>query len=502
MRPAVGGKAKLPESYRASANVFRLTRFRRGNALLTRYRVALFCVAAALAVTLPTLRNGFAIDDVYVFLDQPAAHNLRNVPQFFAGGWGMGTTSAQERALNTRYYRPLPTTLGALEYTLFGLRPAGYHATSALLHAATAALVALLLWQLSGGAVVATLLGGLLFAVHPVQCEAFCAACYQTTLLAGLFSVLTLLVFARVLERGPRLGLLCALAVCLLLALLSKEEAFAVPLFVVAWAVILRPPAWRRALWPSLLAMLVPLGGVLALRQTFLVSSKVTYFADEPASVVVLTMVRVVAFYAELLLAPLRLCPFYDWFIIGYERGFSFAVATGAAILGAALLAFALCLRRAPLIALALAWFFLGLAPVSQVVPIIVVAADRFLYIPMLGWALLVGFLIDRGWQRAQSAGRTLVVAAAVGLLFLAYLARTFARVPDWQNDETLNLATAAAFPETPTPFLNLATYYERFERNPAKALQALEKAQQRAPGWRPALERADALQATAPQGK
>ena len=469
----------MPESFRATANVFRLTRFRRGNALLTRYRIALLCVAAALAVTLPTLRNGFAID----------------------GGWGMGTTSAQERALNTRYYRPLPTTLGALEYTLFGLRPAGYHATSALLHAATAALLALLLWQLTGGAAVATLLGGLLFAIHPVQCEAFCAACYQTTLLAGFFSVLTLLVFARVLERGPRFGLLCALAVCLLLALLSKEEAFAVPLLIVAWAAILRPPAWWRALWPSLLAMLVPLGLVLALRHALLVPSRVTYFADEPARVVGLTMVRVVEFYGELLV-PLRLCPFYDWFIIGYETGLSLAVATGAAILCAALLAFVFCLRRAPRIALALAWFFLGLGPVSQIIPIIVVAADRFLYLPMMGWALLVGCLLDRGWQWARFAGHTRAVAATIGLVFLAYAARTFARVTDWQSDEMLNLASAAAFPETPVPLLNLATYYERFEQNPAKALQALAEAQRRAPGWRPALERARALQATAVQGQ
>jgi protein O-mannosyl-transferase len=470
--------------------------------MLTQIRIVLLCAAAALLVSLPTLRNGFAIDDVYVFIDQPATHSLRNVPRFFAGGWGMGSTNAQERALNTRYYRPLPTTLGALEYALFGLHPAGYHATSAFLHAATAVFLALLLWQLTSGAAVATLLGGLLFAIHPVQCEAFCAACYQTTLLAGLFTVLTLLVFARVFERGPRLGLLCALALCLLSALLSKEEAFAVPLLIVAWAAILRPPAWWRALRPSLLAMLVPLGVVLVLRHSFLVPSKITYFADESASVVALTMVRVVALYGELLLAPLRLCPFYDWFIIGYETGLSFLVATGAAILCASGLVFVYCLRRAPLISLALAWFLLGLAPVSQIVPIIVVAADRFLYLPMMGWALLVGCVLDLAWQWARTVGRTRLVAAAILLLFTTYVARTFARLPDWQSDETLNLATAAAFPETPTPFLNLASYYERFERNPAKAFQALEEAQRRAPGWRPALERARALQVTAPQGK
>ena len=190
---------------------------------LSQTRAALLCAVAALAVSLPAMRNGFAIDDITVFVEQPSTHSLRNIPQFFGRGWGMGTTNQQSLAMNTRYYRPLPTTLGALEYAVFGLRPAGFHLTSALLHATTTALACLLLWQLTAGNALASLLGGLLFAVHPVQSEAFCAACYQTTLLAGLFSALALVGFGRVLQRGPRPKLLAIIGVALLLGLLSKE---------------------------------------------------------------------------------------------------------------------------------------------------------------------------------------------------------------------------------------------------------------------------------------
>ena len=464
------------------------------DSMLTRTRIALLCAAAALAVSLPTLRNGFAIDDIYVFVDQPAAHSLRNTPNFFARGWAMGSTNAQERALSTRYYRPLPTTLGALEYTLFGLRPAGYHLTSALLHAGTAALVALLLWQLTGGLAVTTLLGGLLFAIHPVQSEAFCAACYQTTLLAGFFGTLALVAFGGIVARGPRLGLLFGLGGSLLCALVSKEESFAIPFLTMAWLILLRPPGWRRVLWTSGIALGIPVIAVLLLRHAFLEPSRVTYFADEPARVVVLTMVRVAGFYLELLVAPLQFSPFYDWWIIGYETGLSLGVVTGAVVLGLAAGAALVSVRRAPLVALAIAWILLGLAPVSQVIPIIVVAADRFLYMPMIGWSLLVGLLITRALQRARDAGWSRLPVIAVVLLFVAYGVRTLARVPDWRNDETLNLATAEAFPETPAPFLNLATYYERTENNPTKALDALAEAERRAPGWRPARERAARL--------
>jgi hypothetical protein len=54
-----------------------------------------------------------------------------------------------------------------------------------------------------------------------------------------------------------------------------------------------------------------------------------------------------------------------------------------------------------------IAWVLLGLGPVSQVIPIIVVAAERFLYLPMLGWALLMGLLLERGLVRARRAGWT-----------------------------------------------------------------------------------------------
>jgi hypothetical protein len=461
---------------------------------LSRRRIALLGALAALAVSLPTLRNGFAIDDITVFVEQPSTHSLRNIPQFFGRGWGMGTTNQQSLAMNTRYYRPLPTTLGALEYAVFGLRPAGFHLTSALLHATTTALACLLLWQLTAGNALASLLGGLLFAVHPVQSEAFCAACYQTTLLAGLFSTLALLGFGRVLQRGPRTGPLVLIGVSLLLGLLSKEECFAVPLLALAWALVLRPAGWRRALLVSLLVMGISCAAVLALRSAFLTPSKLVYFPPDRPVWVALTMVRVAALYLELLLMPLRLCPFYDWFIIGYETGPSFGVVVGAAVLGLCLALVILGVRRFPALALGLLWVLLALAPVSQVIPIIVVAAERFLYLPMLGVALVAGLLLQLGLARARAAGRGKLAAAAVAVILLGCAGRTLARVPDWRDDETVNRATAQAFPETPTPLYNLAAYYQQVEGNTAKALQALDEAQERVPGWKPAIERAAQL--------
>ncbi len=457
--------------------------------------IALLVAVAALLVALPTLRNGFAIDDVHVFVDQPAIRDLGNLRRFFGSGWGTESTNPQEQAMNSHYYRPVPTTLSAVEYAVFGLRPWGFHLVSALLQATAAFLATLLLARLAGGNAVATLLGGLLFAVHPATCEAYAAACYQTVLLAGVFGLLALLSFGRVLEAGPRPRWLAALSFSLLGALLSKEEAFAIPILAVAWAVLLRPTGWRRALVWSGAVMAFPTLLVLGLRAALLTRSSMTYFGSEPASVVALTMVRVQALYAELLLLPLRLCPFYDWFIVGYQRGLSLEVGIGAAILIVALAAFIHCARRLPVVALAIAWYFLALLPGSQIIPIIVVAAERFLYLPMLGVALGVGVLFAKLDHRLSGSGWRRWLIAGTALALLAFGARTVLRMADWRNDGTLNRATASFFPETPTPLMNLATYYYRFEHNPEKAMAALIEADKRAPGFPPVRARQAELQ-------
>ena len=71
---------------------------------------------------------------------------------------------------------------------------------------------------------------------------------------------------------------------------------------------------------------------------------------------------------------------------------------------------------------------------------------------------LLVGLLLHHGLVWCRDRGWSRPAGVVLGVLFLAYAARTATRVPDRRSDETLNLATAEAFPETPVPYLNLAT--------------------------------------------
>ncbi len=436
---------------------------------------ALIAALCAFAIALPTLRNGFAIDDAYLVVGNARIRSFASVPELFSRPWGSEGGGASYARINAAYYRPLTELLYTVEYRLFGLHPGGWHATSALLHALVTALVALLAARITHRASAAWI-AGLLFAVHPVHCEAIAAVTYQTTLLATLMSGLALREFSRFIDGENRGARLLWLAIVSAFAVLAKEDAATLPVLALVWGALERPCSWRQRALPWL-AISVGVALVLGVRSHVVTPCAVTFFPGTGRSAVGYTMLTVPSLYLELLLVPLRLCPFYDWFLVPIVDHLSTSALLGVFIIGFGVFLVAALAPRHPAGAIGLAWLGLGLLPVMHLVPILNVAAERFLYLPSIGWAIAIGTLPVR---------RSLQIA--IGILLLLYSARTLDRWPDWHDDRALNQATAAAFPETPTPWLNLADLEEK-EGHRTAAIAALMEAARRAPGW-PVVEK------------
>jgi Flp pilus assembly protein TadD len=123
---------------------------------------------------------------------------------------------------------------------------------------------------------------------------------------------------------------------------------------------------------------------------------------------------------------------------------------------------------RRPLAAFGGAWFGLALLPVSQVVPHHELMAEHFLYIPSVGFCLLIAGLLDPVLAEPRSA-RVLHGAAALVLALLSL--RTVMRNSDWRDDLTLWRKTVQTAPQSARARNNLgAAYLRRGELSLAQA--------------------------------
>ena len=145
----------------------------------------------------------------------------------------------------TQGYRPVQGLYMYLLYQLFGFNPDGYHLAHNLLHAANAALVFLLVAQLSNRVRLA-FVAAIIYATLPNYTIAiFWHAVVDP--LAGFFYLLTLLLWTRFLEAKHRRDYWVTFSI-FIFALLSKEIAIFLPLFMflMQWWFYHEKPSARR----------------------------------------------------------------------------------------------------------------------------------------------------------------------------------------------------------------------------------------------------------------
>jgi tetratricopeptide (TPR) repeat protein len=379
----------------------------------------------------------FLWDDHQLLATLPAKVDARALFQPF---WLGEPGEAAQHA----YFRPLTTLSFVADRWLHADNPAGYHLTNVALHLlATGLLFGLLRRRRVAPAW--AVLASLSWALLPRLTEAVAWVSGRGDVLAGVLSLLALS-----LHRPAWKHRLLASGVALL-ALLAKESAMGV---VVALLILElpRPPATpRAALVVKLAPLAVALGVYLLLRASAgaLMSGA---SAAVPWTARLISAGEAVGRYAWAALDPLQPRTF-----IGRVGAPSFAyVALGAATLvGAAYL-----LRRARSASVeSLAYLGLGLVPLALVLhlvplPISVVAADRYLYLPSLG-LLLAGapaFL-----QAATAARRPVVGAMAVAAIAVCGV-RSHQRVADYSEEARFWISAVRTAPSEDTALVELGS--------------------------------------------
>lgn len=430
-----------------------------GTGTFSRSALPLAVLAAAVLVFAGTLGHELVWDD-------PRLYEVAEV-RLAEGGVAslLATPFALSPEQDTAYYRPLVMATLALD-TLFGEhRAAAAHATNVLLHGACSALVSLLLLSI-GLPRHASFLAALLFALHPAHVESVAFVSGRTDLLATLFVLLSVWLFVRDRSgaaRRPRLERTGS-TIAFLLACLSKESALLLPAVLVLWEFLRFPRAERsfRGLAPYALVV----AGILVLRGTWVGTPLLPDpSVRDPSNVAWSwgTLPEIYGAYARILLWPWPLRAFYTPDQLGgLALGAGFVALLVAAALGSVL-------RSG---SAALVWIAIFLLPVAGIVPIGgAIVAERFLYLPSVGLAILAAGLVRR--VRTARARPVLVGVAVLMLATSALL--TIARARVWENDLTLFENVARTTPRYPEGRMNLAIEYGKRGRH-EEAIRRLEE--------------------------
>jgi hypothetical protein len=356
-------------------------------------------------------------------------------------------------------YRPLTTFSYLVNYAVLGNGPdsAGYHWVNLALHALNIALVYVLALWILGELRMAVAMTAV-WAVHPVLTESVTNVVGRADLLAA-FGVLAALICH--IQAGRAAGWrktrwLLTLALAAAVGIFSKESAIAVLGAMALYDLAFEPrSAWRArmvnyaaAALPCLLFLYVR-GRVLAKTAT-----AVNPFLDNPLTgadfwTARLTAVRVIGKYVELLFWPGRLSADYSYnqiplFRMGDLAALA-AVAVCAAVAAAAVWAF----RRNPPVFYFVGLFFVTLAPVSNVFLLIgTIMAERFLYLPALGFAGCVAIGLRAASRRLPARGAPMLLAAVCA----AFAIRTYLRNLDWATELTLMTSAAESAPDACRP--------------------------------------------------
>lgn len=412
-------------------------------------------------VYLPALGFGFVFDDRGQIVETAFALTWKWIPRYFTSHlWGLDPHTLP------LYYRPAFMLWLLANYQMFGLAPAWWHLTSIAAHVLCTLLVYVLARRFMEQ--LPSAVAALVFGIHPVHAEAVSWVSAVNEPLLGIFFVGAILAYLH--WRDTRRPLwLAASALLYALAMLEKETAVVLPGVILACELLFPKTDNRRG--AAVLSLYGALTIAYLLVRQRMVPGLMTVLKPLPFSIVVSTWPAILSFYLKQLVWPVRMSEFYEFPPVAY-------LSVTRLVLPLVLLGvIAFLLWKWSTVNRAVAFScVLMILPILPVLDFRAFAAnevvhDRYLYVPSIGFCLLLGLI----WNRLVPRIWLVPLVALLGIAgWLGY--RTVTESGYWKDDVTLFRRAVEVAPGHPMSSENLATAL-LMRGKPADALPYFDRA-------------------------
>ena len=486
--------------------------FKPDKTFLLFYQLITIVVVSAL-IYLYTLGNDFAYDDKFTITNNYLIRSWHKILTIFTNDY---FTSSGELS-----YRPVVTLSYFIDYFFWHLNPLGYHLTNLLLHSLNAVLLFFLFtsicWNFKPSAVkmphsvqhdsichserreecyIKVLSGepdkesksffsqnaevpvlrvqtiktsvpftaSLIFCIYPILTEAVNAISYREDIMAATFYFAAFLFYLKTHQRQSVLWYGISL-LCYFLGLFSKEMAITFPILIGLYDVMRYGKTlftFKRIRYH--IGYIIITVFYITLRFVFLHNPAESYIPYPQNSLWInfLTMSKVIASYIKLLFFPVHLNADYVVPNTSSPGELSF-VLSFLLIVSVIVITYRLFFYSKALF-FSILWFFVTLLPVLNIIPIENIMAERYLYIPLVGFCILGGQLLSLipGSGLKSDILTSWSFPFIISIILTGFCWQTCNRAKIWFDDLSLWSTTVIDSPQSSRAHNNLGVLYKK----------------------------------------
>ena len=376
-----------------------------------------------------------------------------------------------------KHYRPIRDLALMLISSIGGPHPVSFHLANVLIHLLNASMVYAITLNLTQSIRIA-ILTSLLFTIHPIQTDAVTYVSGIRDTLSTLFVLMGLYYYMEYRKKKGMLRL-AVVMVMLIMGLGVKEMAVGLVALIVLYDLQYKGGVRTGKLFKTFLTSISDIlrrsPFVYLLMGLFILVALVFYLALHHASVRIqqneiywwggsilfnyMTVPKLWISYLIKLIFPHPLIADYMGYPIVADHPLEFSAWLSIFMLVALFCMTFKWLMDHPVWGFALGWILVTLLPVVQIFPHHELMAEHHLYLPSVGFSLLVALGIDS--MMNQHHVKWAAVLMTIGIVVI-YSFKTVSRNMEWQNDLTLFQANLRDFPNAPRSYMQIGNFYQR----------------------------------------